>query len=197
MEHLSKIKDRLSRKIKKKPDGEATGGGGVSSSPSSASISAKTSSITTITAQAAPQVKSSVQQSLSSVPTSRDPTSSPSGQAAVSDTAAPRTRTDIDPWTRAYEIVQERERELMADYKRHLASLQDNAAASGHLLTPRTVESVVNKLFEDREKKQWRVSLLGNDVKIREQVERLAKFLLWSDPIMKNALSAQPYAALA
>lgn len=31
----------------------------------------------------------------------------------------------------------------------------------------------------------------------REQVERLAKFVLWSDEIVKSALSAQPYAALA
>jgi hypothetical protein len=115
----------------------------------------------------------------------------------VSDKAAPLTCADIDLWARAYEIVQERERELMADYKRHIASLQDDASASGDLFTSRTVESVVNKLFEVREKKQWRVSLLGNNVKIREQVERLAKFLLWSDPVVKNALSAQPYAALA
>jgi len=115
----------------------------------------------------------------------------------VSNKASPPTRADIDPWARAYEVVQERERELMSDYKRHIASLQDDTAASGDLLTPRTVESVVNKLFEVREKKQWRVSLLGNDVKIRDQVERLAKFLLWSDPVVKNAISAQPYAALA
>jgi hypothetical protein len=85
----------------------------------------------------------------------------------------------------------------MTDYKKHLASLQDDATLSADLSTPRSVESIVNKLWEDREKKQWRVSLLGKDIKIREQAERLAKFLLWSDPIVKNAVSAQPYAALA
>lgn len=85
----------------------------------------------------------------------------------------------------------------MADYMKHLASLQDDAVVSGHVVTSQAVDSVVNKLLEEREKKQWRVSLLGNDVKIRKQVERLARFVLWSDPIVKNALSAQPYAALA
>ena len=70
----------------------------------------------------------------------------------------------------------------MADYKNHLASLQENVAPSAGLLTPRSVQSIVNKLSEDREKKQWRVSLLGKDIQIREQTERLAKFLLWSDP---------------
>jgi hypothetical protein len=114
----------------------------------------------------------------------------------VPDKASPTPCADIDPWARAYEIVQQREPELMTDYKRHIASLQDDAAP-GDVLTPRTVESVVNKLFEAREKMQWRISFLGNDIRIREQVERLAKFLLWSDPVVKNALSAQPYAALA
>jgi hypothetical protein len=85
----------------------------------------------------------------------------------------------------------------MADYKTHLASLQDDAAASGDLSTPRSVENIVRQLLKDREKKQWRVPLLGRDIKIREQAERLAKSLLWSDSIVKNALSAQPYAALA
>jgi ankyrin repeat domain-containing protein 50 len=85
----------------------------------------------------------------------------------------------------------------MADYGKHLASLRGDAAASADLSTPRSVESIVNKLLEDREKKRWRVSLLGKDIKVRKQVEVLTKFLLWSDPIVKAAVSAQPYAALA
>jgi hypothetical protein len=94
-------------------------------------------------------------------------------------------------------MLQEREPELMADYKKHLASLQDGATASADLSTPRSVESITKQLLEAREKKQWRVSLLGKDVKIREQAERLAKFLLWTEPIVKNAVNTQPYASLA
>jgi ankyrin repeat domain-containing protein 50 len=52
----------------------------------------------------------------------------------------------------------------MADYKNYLASLQENAASSADLSTPRSVESIVNKLWEDREKKQCRVSLLGKEI---------------------------------
>ena len=55
----------------------------------------------------------------------------------------------------------------------------------------------MKQLLDDREKKQWRVSLLGRDIKLREQAERLAKFVLWSDPLVKSALSIQPHAALA
>jgi hypothetical protein len=60
-----------------------------------------------------------------------------------------------------------------------------------------SIETALNKLLEDREKKQWKVSVLGHDVKIRAQVERLTNILKWSDPLVKDAMSTQPYAALA
>lgn len=81
----------------------------------------------------------------------------------------------------------------MEDYHKHLASLLDGTDS----LTPTSVESIVRQLMNDRNKKQWRISLLGKDVCIRQQVERLAKFLLWSDPLVKAVVSAQPCAALA
>lgn len=100
---------------------------------------------------------------------------------------------DNDLWYQAYEKLKEREPELTADYEKHLAQLHGGASISN----PKSVESIVKTLLEARQKKQWRVSLVGQEVKIREQAEKLAKFLLWTDPIVKNALSSQPYAALA
>ncbi|KAE8394506.1 hypothetical protein BDV23DRAFT_5179 [Aspergillus alliaceus] len=104
---------------------------------------------------------------------------------------------DFELWTRAYKIFQTREPELMEDYKKHLTSQQYNGATDADLSTAQSVESIVKQLLDNREKKQWQVSLFGKEIKIREQAERLAKFLIWSDPIVKSALSAQPYAALA
>jgi hypothetical protein len=124
------------------------------------------------------------------------PAARPSAQPTASDAASSPSQ-DVDSWSWAYKIFQEREPELAADYAKHLTSLQGDTAASIVLSVPRSVESIVTQLLEDREKKQWRVSLLGRDIKIRGQAEKLAKFLLWSDPIVKDALSAQPYAALA
>lgn len=116
--------------------------------------------------------------------------------SASSPTAAPTSENDTcrDPWPQAYEMVRGREPDLMTDYSRHLATGHD---ATGLLSTPQSVESVVKRLLHDREMKQWRVSLFGRDVKVRKQAEKLAKFLLWSDDIVKSAVSAQPYAALA
>ncbi len=141
-------------------------------------------------------------QAVSSVPQPLHPTALPPAQPVVgapagtiaSDTTASR---DVDPWARAYEIFEKREPGLAADYKTHLASLQPDGAAGADLSDPRSVESAVKQLLEDREKKQWRISLPGKDVKVREQAERLAKFLLWADPVVKSALGAQPFAALA
>ncbi|KAF4247129.1 hypothetical protein CNMCM8980_007809 [Aspergillus fumigatiaffinis] len=153
---------------------------------------AKTSSIPTTTVQPPGHVGLSASLPPNAAPASPEPSTQPSASDVT-----PLSPSNFEPWTRAYEILQVREPELMEDYKKHLGSLQCDGATDADLLTPRSVESIVKQLLDDREKKQWRVSLLGKEVKIREQAERLAKFLLWSDPVVKNALSAQPYAALA
>ncbi|KAH8647874.1 hypothetical protein BX600DRAFT_484435 [Xylariales sp. PMI_506] len=103
----------------------------------------------------------------------------------------------VDLWTQAFKIFKEKEPELAADYKKHLESLQNNNTADVDLSAPRSVESLVKQLCDEREKKQWKITLGHKDIKIRKQVENLAKFLLWSDSVVKNVLSAQPYAALA
>lgn len=102
-------------------------------------------------------------------------------------------KDDFDFWGRAYEILLAREPDLTGDFAKHLATLQNDP----NPLSPKSVQSIVTRLLDDREKKQWRVSLLGNDVVIREQAERLVKFLIWSDSIVSAAVSSQPYAALA
>ncbi|KAB5566911.1 hypothetical protein GE09DRAFT_1284618 [Coniochaeta sp. 2T2.1] len=192
---------------KSKSDGGSKGSSGVSSPSAtpppepvlhSASAPASASEITsvpTIAAHPPPkQIVLSVSQHPNSIPAS--PGSQPAAPPAASDAASCPSH-DVDPWGTAYKIFQEREPELTADYAKHLASVQGDNAATTELSVPRSVELIVRQLLEDREKKQWRVSLLGRDIKIREQAEKLAKFLLWSDPIVKDALSAQPYAALA
>ncbi|KAL1991972.1 hypothetical protein VTN49DRAFT_4004 [Thermomyces lanuginosus] len=81
----------------------------------------------------------------------------------------------------------------MEDYNKHLATLQDDMDPS----KPVSVESIVNKLMDDREKMQWRISIMGKNIVFRQQLERLGKFLLWSDPLIKDALKVQQSAALA
>lgn len=103
-----------------------------------------------------------------------------------------------DLWARAYQKFEERLPDLATGYKTHLATYFPGAGPLEPLLKDfKSVQSVVEKLLQNREQKQWRIALLGHDIGVREQVEKLAKFLIWSDKIVKEALSAQPYAALA
>lgn len=125
------------------------------------------------------------------------PVKSISASQTASEANPRQSSDDFDPWSWAYEILRTRAPELIEDYEKHLASLQSNAATNPGLLNSQSAESIVKQLLDDREKKQWRVSLSGKDINVREQCERLIKFLLWSDPVIKNAVSAQPYAALA
>jgi hypothetical protein len=85
----------------------------------------------------------------------------------------------------------------MKAYNTHLASLQHDQEHGSGVPNERSVKLVVNQLLDDREKKKYRVPLLKKDVKIRDRVEKVARFALWFDPVVKNAVSTQPYAALA
>lgn len=130
-----------------------------------------------------------------------------------------KTTRDPSIWSRAFHHFMENNRELASYYAHHLDSLGDDQPPTARSLhdthtlgdTP-TVEDrlpnsppttlqkmdlIVKKLHHHREQRQWKIPLAGKDIKIREQAEKFAKFLLWSDPIVKDALSAQPYAALA
>ncbi|KAK0639727.1 hypothetical protein B0T16DRAFT_395401 [Cercophora newfieldiana] len=124
------------------------------------------------------------------------------------------TARDPSIWARAFRHFMESRPELAAYYAQHVESLGDanphtttrdvettqDAGEKPHNPAPTTLQKInliVKKLHDHREQRQWKIPLAGKDIKVREQAEKLAKFLLWSDPIVKDALSAQPYAALA
>ncbi|KAL7814593.1 hypothetical protein V8C44DRAFT_363537 [Trichoderma aethiopicum] len=112
-------------------------------------------------------------------------------------TATSLTRNGDDLWALAFSMVQMRESKLMLAYEEYLSTLPGDAAVDANISVPDFVKSVVDRAIQDREEKKWHVSLLGADVEVRKQAERLVKLLLWSEPIVKAAVSNQPYAALA
>ncbi|KAI0967855.1 hypothetical protein F4678DRAFT_465114 [Xylaria arbuscula] len=97
-----------------------------------------------------------------------------------------------DVWADAYAEFTKREPGLASDYKKHLDTI-----SSADSLNPNWAKSTVEQLQKNREDKQWNLTFHGKSIKFRTQAERLAKVLVWCDYIVKNALSAQPYAALA
>lgn len=102
-------------------------------------------------------------------------------------------------WRRAYSILAEKQPDLVKDYAKHLHGDRDDAneANLSVLADPELIKTCIADLLAAREKCQWSIKLGGKSVKVKDQVETLAKLLVWSDKIIKDALSAQPYAALA
>lgn len=64
-----------------------------------------------------------------------------------------RPSEDLNLWARACEFLQDREPELLDDYKKHLVSLQDDTEP----FNPTSVEPIGSRLMSDREKKQWHI----------------------------------------
>ena len=106
-----------------------------------------------------------------------------------------------DLWKNAYEALKARDRDLVEDYTLCLAALNDVqidcAQTSLPDFTPNEINNVVKKRLDYFEKKQLMIHLRGKPIKVREQGEKVIRFILWSHDFISTALSAQPYAALA
>lgn len=100
-----------------------------------------------------------------------------------------------DLWVHAYEALELRNPDLVASYKRLLAPTITTSANPS--LSPELIETIVKSKLQDCEADQLFINLGKKPVKVREQGEKVIKFILWSNDIVSQALSAQPYTALA
>lgn len=105
----------------------------------------------------------------------------------------------IDLWAQAYTLLEEREPDLVKDYEKHIQSQEEEALSTQRaaLSNPESVKETLQNLQEERKTKQWKFTIRSKDHKIKDQLEKLVKFVSLADGIIKQAVSAQPYAALA
>jgi hypothetical protein len=136
-----------------------------------------------------------LKQNINTATNAAAPTTAAIGASLVSSS----TSGNFDLWSRAYELVQQREGKLMEDYLNHLDTLFINVppSTSKDLLNPQYIKCVVNQLFDFREKGGIHVQFPTDNTAAREEIEKLAKFLLWSDTIIKATVNTEPHAALA
>ncbi|KAI3330634.1 hypothetical protein F4824DRAFT_332041 [Ustulina deusta] len=183
---FSAIKHKLKRHKDSRPGASAVTSPGASSDSAGGpqSLGIEIQPETTVT-HIEPSILVSCSVATETLPTATSGTSPP--------TLTPTTKAaNSDIWADAYEKFAEREPGLAADYKTHLATV-----SRVDFSNPNWAKSIVEQLQKNRENKQWHVTFHSKDIKFRTQAERLAKVLLWCNGIVKDALSAQPYAALA
>lgn len=174
----------------------------LSSQPGSPQVAVESSSVDTLPLASLSLQSTSVAEEKAHVSISEPMTSS--YQSSQPDEIGPskdqNTRTIRETlWRRAYALLAEKQPDLVKDYGKHLQGDIDsvNDTNLSVLADPERIKASIANLLEAREKRQWSIKLGGKTVKIKDQVDALAKLLVWSDKIIKDALSAQPYAALA
>lgn len=109
------------------------------------------------------------------------------------------TNNDFNLWSRAYELAQQRQDELMNDFIKHLDTLHINfpLGTNRDVMDLSYVECVMKELLAIREKNEISLSVPKANTEVREEIEKLAKFLLWSDSMVKTAVNTEPHVALA
>ena len=137
----------------------------------------------------------------------QSPEPAPEAQAeAVSSSLveAPSDNVSEKLWSLAYELLAKREPELIQDYELHISSRQaddhessTDAARLSALSNPESVTKVVQALQDERESRRWKFTVKGKSHKAKDQLEKLVKLLSIADSVVKQAVSTQPYAALA
>lgn len=102
-----------------------------------------------------------------------------------------------DLWKNAYDALKLRDPELVAVYERYLASADSHDTSTFSSLSPEHIGAIIKSQLEDHKAKQLIVRLGSESIKVREQYDKILKFILWSNNSVSAAVSAQPYAALA
>jgi hypothetical protein len=104
-------------------------------------------------------------------------------------------------WKKAFERLAQRAPNAIDGYKEYLTDELALAKAKDDILVnSENVKLIVERLERRRDDQQWRLqfsTFLGHvDINLRKQCENLLKFTIWSDEIVKTALSSQPHAGL-
>ncbi|KAK2764748.1 hypothetical protein CKAH01_04913 [Colletotrichum kahawae] len=154
--------------------------------PAAASSQADDSNSVSSTSELAPAVLSPLR--------ANTPDPAPSEQVETLDTQQQEPETPNDVWAAAFRNFQESDGDLAKDYAKLLNPAREDYATKFDI---DFVESTVKRLDQERDEKQWKVAFAGKSIHIRSQVEKMVKFLIWTDTVVKPALSTQPYAALA
>ena len=109
----------------------------------------------------------------------------------------PKVETD-DLWAEAYERCKLREKALVDDYEKHMKAYTASAgAAHEDRFSPGKIADLIKAQRGDLDAQRLTLRLRGGSIAIREQGEKIIRFVLWFNSTISSALASQPYASLA
>lgn len=100
-------------------------------------------------------------------------------------------------WMHAYEILRIKDPELVTAYEGYLNSDDTGHIASASpCLSLELISSIITSKLEDGKVNKVVLHLSSEPVKVREQGEKVIKFILWFKTFFRTTILAQPFAAL-
>ena len=119
------------------------------------------------------------------------------GQTAATISEPPKV-ADNDLWAEAYERCKLREHDLVGRYEQHIKAYTSSADTThGDRFSPGEIAGLIKAQRGDLDAQRLTLRLRGRSIAIREQGEKIVKFVLWFNSTISSALASQPYASLA
>lgn len=120
------------------------------------------------------------------------------GSNTLSMSTTPAMSLSESLWCRAYKDLKNKEPDVALAFDQYC-----NPATTAPSLIPSTysnpdqIAQFVQSKLDERESERLVVNFFGKPVKLREQSEKLIKFVLWSKDFVSAALKSEPHAAIA
>lgn len=118
-----------------------------------------------------------------------------SASAHTSETVGTSLGVSGQLWSNGFEKLRERDEKLIEAYMEVLGARPD--AGEGPLSNPDNITALVERIQEEHSGKRLTFEFRGEQHKYRDQFRKAVGVAVFADSLVKQALSTQPYAALA
>ena len=110
----------------------------------------------------------------------------------------PTTSLSESLWTRAYEDLKKKEPVVTLAFEQYCRPASTTTSSTTDTFSnPDQIAQFVQSKLDKRECERLVLNLFGKPVKLREQSEKLVRFILWSKDFVSVVLKSEPHAAIA
>ena len=96
-------------------------------------------------------------------------------------------------WAKAYAALEQDEPDMVKSFKQDISSITNTQVS----VTPSDLAKILQIKLEEHDSKQLIVTILNKRIKVREQGEKVVKFIMWSKDVIGAAAVLEPHAAIA